>query len=937
MKKTKLLATLAVAATMSLCGAFVLTGCSNHEHSYTKWNYDAEGHHWKECPDDSVRDESTYGEHHFDGDTDTTCECGYVREVVITGTVSGTVTAYDKALSGVKVTVGERFTTTGADGKYTLDGITTEREVTVTFSKAGYTNVEKKIATSAWTDKATTLDADMRLTEEKATVSGVVKVGAKTMSGATVTLGDNPPVTTGAKGTYSFEVDCSETANLTLTVTHPYCENYSDTVAVAAGSTTVTKNVSLTSKTVSELGGISLVELNYNNSATVAEDYNFVTSGKGSWNVNSDSYNMANEGLLLHEAGQNIASGSTELKLFAYQNLTFNGMQQVTVSATRFGDPSHNANLQGGGYPEVYVLLVAPDGTVIKPKEAPGEVEKVHSQFNNLVFTFENEISGTYNLAVGTTRGNRVAIESVKYLGAEITGTVTGTVKQNGAALSGAEVKFGSATVQTADDGTFSVNVSVRKGGEDKIIISKDGISMEIPFTSENIASGTYDVGEKVLKALPLPGITQEQLDALPASAPTDMSGADNIKNAIGDNSWLKVGDQSGANEGWLFKDAGYAEEGSTELKVFTYKKLTFDNMGTIIVRARTFGGQNTVSGHDGQIYPEIIIKIIDGDGNTVAITSTYTKVDSENTCCDYYFKLNGEIKGDYTFAIGMARGMRMAVESIKFSRAMTSVNVTGTVKSSGLPVAGATVKYGYNRGSTTTGTDGSFTLPVDIAEGESVEVTITKDGFADIVKTVSDATSAAIGEVVFVKTVLPNLTTEDIAGMTVETATSFNQQALNGWRSYGDVEKGHGEGTCLQANANSPAYICAKIAIDESKQYMKFQARMFVRDSDQRGLLQVKVVKMDGTVDILAPIRVYNGNEVLSDKVLNNNILINDAEYYTEGVYDLSSYVGQTVVIAIVALNDVEPVTKSIHNAINDVSFKSNSDTEFGKPSVTE
>ena len=111
----------------------------------------------------------------------------------------------------------------------------------------------------------------------------------------------------------------------------------------------------------------------------------------------------------------------------------------------------------------------------------------------------------------------------------------------------------------------------------------------------------------------------------------------------------------------------------------------------------------------------------------------------------------------------------------------------------------------------------------------------------------------------------------------------------------------------------------------------------MFVRDSDQRGLLQVKVVKMDGTVDILAPIRVYNGNEVLSDKVLNNNILINDAEYYTEGVYDLSSYVGQTVVIAIVALNDVEPVTKSIHNAINDVSFKSNSDTEFGKPSVTE
>ena len=237
MKKSKIIVALAVAATMSLGGAFALTGCDNsdggHTHSYTKWNYDTEGHHWKECPDDGVKDDTTYGEHHFDGDTDTTCECGYVREVVITGTVSGTVTAYGKALTGVKVVVGDKSTTTGSNGKFSLDGITTESEVTVTFSKTGYINVEKKIATSDWTEKATTLDAVMRLTEEKATVSGVVKVGSKAMSGATVTLGDKAPVTTGADGTYSFEVNCSEAANLTLTVTHPYCENYSGTVAVA--------------------------------------------------------------------------------------------------------------------------------------------------------------------------------------------------------------------------------------------------------------------------------------------------------------------------------------------------------------------------------------------------------------------------------------------------------------------------------------------------------------------------------------------------------------------------------------------------------------------------------------------------------------------------------------------------------------------------------
>ena len=476
----------------------------------------------------------------------------------------------------------------------------------------------------------------------------------------------------------------------------------------------------------------------------------------------------------------------------------------------------------------------------------------------------------------------------------------------------------------------YSYDLSAYKGKDVVVVIgAKQG--------NHNAIERIRFIGENENWVMPF--TTAADLASLTAYTAEDVilpTNNQNGVNSIMNGTWNKVGDQSASNEGWLLKDADYAAEGSTKLRVFTYKKLTFSNVGTITVRARTFSGQNSVSsGHDGQIYPELIVRLIDNNGNLVPVTCTYNKVDNGENCQDFYFKLNGAISGNYTFVIGMARGQRLAIESIKFGGVSTTVNVTGTVKSSGVPVEGATVSYGYNRGSVTTAADGTFTLPVDIVAGGNVEVIIKKDGFADINRTVTGASDASLGDIVFIKTILPNLTTEDIAGMNVLTDTSFGTDAIKDqWRQYGDVDK-HGEGTCLQANANSPAYVCAKIAIDSSKQYMKFNARMFVRDSDQRGLLQVKIIKADGTVDMLKPIRVYHGNDVLSDRVLSDGTLVNSADYYTEGVYDLTAYVGSTVVVAIIAVNDVEEVTKSIHNAINDIAFRSNSDTEFGKPAV--
>lgn len=776
MKKSKIIATLAVAATMSLGGALLFTGCDGgHEHSYTKWKYDQTGHHWRECPEDGEKDESTYGVHRFDGDTDAECnDCGYVRD------------------------------------------ITTPVEDTV--------------------------------------VSGVIKAGGRALVGATVKLGNGTPVTTGEDGAYSFRLSASETGSVTITVTHPACESFSKELTIAAGSAAVTENVTLTAKKIPVINKTYFDLADMQTSSVTDFKHE---QGKEMWSVEHGPaghrvINDHSEGLCLH-----VDDNKTDADMVPaiYQKIS------VTAANSKMMFRARGFLGDGDKVGLFSVRVVDIDGyTVDELKQNDGNNSVWYEMDSSGYVQYKYDLSA-YNgkevlVIIGAKQGNHNAIERIRFIGEN----------------------------------------------EDWVL----------PYT------------------------TAADLQSYTASPAQNMEGVDAIKNAMGDSSWVKVGDQSGANEGWLFKDADYAEEGSDALRVFAFKKLKFEDMGTVTVRARTFSGQNSVTNHEGQIYPEIIIRIIDGDGNIVNVTSTYTSVDDGESCQNYYFKLNGEISGDYTFVIGMARGKRMAVESIKFGGEMTSLNVTGTVKSGGSPVGGATVKYGYNRGSVTTAADGTFTLPVDIPDGENAEITVSKEGYADVNRTVTSASDAALGDITLVKTILPNLTTEDIAGMTALTGDSFGTDELyDSWRKYGSVDK-HGEGTCLQANASSPAYICAKIAIDANKQFMKFDARMFVRESDQRGLLQVKVIKADGTVETLTPVRVYNGNDIVTDKVLGDGTLINNADSYTEGVYDLSAYIGTEVVIAIFAVNDVEEVTKDIHNAIRNVSFKSNADTEFGKPSVT-
>lgn len=489
MKKSKIAAALAVVS--ALVCPISLIACENggHEHTFdtTKWEYVDGSGHYNPATCEHTDELGNFAPHVYDNAADTTCNvCDYVRTVTPEkqhGTLSGKVTAGGKALNGVTVAVGKITATTGADGTYSLGNIEIADSVTVTFTKAGYRTETKTVAKLAWTDKKSTLDAEMTLEVQKAKVKGKVKCGEKTIVGATVTFGELTPVKTGADGAFSFEVPSDVAATLTLTVSHNAYKTHTENIEIKVGDTQVSKDVSLEAKTVTELGGKPLPELNAM-TAVPAADYSFKTQKQGEWQVSTTSYDMANEGILFHEAGQDIASGSKELKLFAYNRYTFDATEQIIIRARRFSDPSHNPDLQG--HPEVYMLLVAEDGTVVTPTENPGEVTSTIDECNVLEFTLAAPITGKYVFAVGTTRGNRVAIESVAFRGVEVSGKVTGTIKQKGGeALEGATVAFGDgAPVTTAADGTFSIDVTVRKGGSDKITVTKDGVSIEIPFTS---------------------------------------------------------------------------------------------------------------------------------------------------------------------------------------------------------------------------------------------------------------------------------------------------------------------------------------------------------------------------------------------------------------------------------------------------------------------
>lgn len=773
------------------------------------------------------------------------------------GTISGNVTAYGAALSGVKVSAGGRDTVTSATGAYTLTDVAIEDSVSVVYTKNGYQDKTLTVLKQDWTDKNVTLDAAMNLAEETGSVKGTVKVslsGAETaLAGASVTLGTET-VITDADGTYTFTtVDITETKDYSVKVLHPACEDLTETVTVTAGKAETVKDFSLTATVVPVLNAtyFALQDLSDRTSDTALS---FVhTQNSAMWDTVGDVDRGHSEGLCLHTGESETAQADMISAIYARMTISSDNSRMIYRARGFLGQNGLYIN----GLLAVRVVNLT-DYTVTDVKGENGEVWQTMDSNNYIAYDYDlsDFIGKDVVVIIGAKQGNHNAIDRICFLG-----------------------------------------------------------------ENEEFA---------------LPYIKAADLAALTSNAVEDITDISNNQTAAQDafSSWYKVGDQSAANEGWLLKDAGYDEVDSTDIKVYAYKKyMLTTNVRTIVIRARTFTGQNSIDGTD--VLPQLIVKLIAEDGTSIDVSGNIATVGNGEGCEDFYFTF-GEISGDYTLVIGMARGQRLAVESILFRGEMVTGNVTGTVQFNGEAVEGATIGYGSGNlaATATTAADGTFSLSVSLLPNSTATLTLKKDGYGDKSFTVSadDLTGGySLGNITLSKAVIEGLSTDDLAKLTTLEKTTFGAHDIyNDWQKYGSAVTTINEGFCFQRTGGntSVAYIYAKFAITESNRYMKFNAFKFDRGDgtpDQDGKLQVKVITADGEVVTLAANKVFCGgaNVIETSYDADTKTLIsNRAGGYTEGVYDFSDYINQTVTVVIQEITD--NLTGQVVCHFNEIAFQS-------------
>ncbi|WP_233149737.1 carboxypeptidase regulatory-like domain-containing protein, partial [Kineosporia sp. A_224] len=166
------------------------------------------------------------------------------------GRAVGLVTSGGAPLAGVTVTAGSATATTGADGRYTLPGLT-PGEQGLTFTRAGFATVTRTVLVAAGADVTTNVAL-----VPPATLTGRVTDAASGagLPDAVVSSSSGSTVTTAADGSYT--IAGAPSGPLTLTVTSIGYETRTLDVTLPP-NTTVTQNVGLTASATFVTGGVT--------------------------------------------------------------------------------------------------------------------------------------------------------------------------------------------------------------------------------------------------------------------------------------------------------------------------------------------------------------------------------------------------------------------------------------------------------------------------------------------------------------------------------------------------------------------------------------------------------------------------------------------------------------------------------------------------------
>ncbi len=194
-------------------------------------------------------------------------------------TLSGTVTGADgEGIAGVTVTVtgdGVSLTaTTGADGSYTVEGITVFVNVTVTFTKTDYVTVSDTITAETLAGSAAhTMNKTMQSSafEKEVTLSGTVKEGTTALEGVTVAVGATT-ATTDENGEWSITLDLAYNEATTVSYTFAGYKSVQTTIAANTfeNQTTWNEDKALVAETTTVAGTVKNIVYGNVEDVTVA-------------------------------------------------------------------------------------------------------------------------------------------------------------------------------------------------------------------------------------------------------------------------------------------------------------------------------------------------------------------------------------------------------------------------------------------------------------------------------------------------------------------------------------------------------------------------------------------------------------------------------------------------------------------------------------------
>jgi hypothetical protein len=150
-----------------------------------------------------------------------------------TGTVTGIITDdYNTPLEGVGVKVeGTDLTTvTNAEGEYTLNNVSTQKNI-ITFSKADYQTISVTVTPASYNKGIALVNAAMEYAAAK--ITGIVldaKNGNAPKAGVKVSISETQVVTTGSDG--RFTIDNLPLDAYTVTFTYDGYETITRTVGI---------------------------------------------------------------------------------------------------------------------------------------------------------------------------------------------------------------------------------------------------------------------------------------------------------------------------------------------------------------------------------------------------------------------------------------------------------------------------------------------------------------------------------------------------------------------------------------------------------------------------------------------------------------------------------------------------------------------------------